>query len=63
MARKSRLEMLVWFPNMELLNWVEAQAARHERTLSQEIIYRLKLAYEMDLRRDAKGRLKKTEGE
>ena len=57
--RKDKLETLVWFPNQELLSWVNAKAAANERTLSAEIIFRLKQAMKWELRRGEKGRFKK----
>jgi hypothetical protein len=40
-----------------LLDWVTAQSYAHTRTPAEEIVYRLKLAWEMDKRRGAGGRL------
>ena len=42
-----------------LLDWVKAQANAHTRTPEQETVYRLKLAWEMDQRRGAGGKLTK----
>ena len=40
-----------------LLEWVTAQAHAHARPPAGEIVYRLKLAWEMDKRRVAGGKL------
>ena len=40
-----------------LLDWVKSQAHTHSRSPEQEIVYRLKLAWEMDKRRGAGGKL------
>ena len=40
-----------------LLEWVTAQAYAHTRTPAEEVVYRLKLAWEMDKRRGAGGKL------
>lgn len=40
-----------------LLEWVLGQAHAHTRTPAEEIVYRLKLAWEMDKRRTAGGQL------
>jgi hypothetical protein len=40
-----------------LLDWVKAQAHGHARTPAEEVVYRLKLAWEMDKRRGAGGKL------
>jgi hypothetical protein len=40
-----------------LLEWVKDQAHTHARPPEGEIVYRLKLAWEMDKRRGAGGRL------
>ena len=40
-----------------LLEWVTAQAYVHTRTPAEEVVYRLKLAWEMDKRRGTGGKL------
>ena len=40
-----------------LLEWVTAQAHTHTRTPAEEVVYRLKLAWEMDKRRGIGGKL------
>jgi len=44
-------------PYPGLLEWVKDQAHNHSRSPEQEIVHRLKLAWEMDKRRGAGGKL------
>lgn len=63
--RRDSLERIIQFPTRELLEWIEGQAADHERNLTQEIIFRLKQAMKWEHRRGERGRFKKvgSEGE
>jgi hypothetical protein len=44
--RASSLERILHFPNRDLLDWIEGRAQLNERTLTQEIIFRLRRAKE-----------------